>query len=101
MIGNIFQFIIQFLASMIQIIVWPINQFISATLPDLSVKITEVTSYIPTMFDSIDWALGVVPTPIVVTLLFILSVEVARHTIFVSTHVINMVFSIIKRIKFW
>lgn len=98
---GLFDLILSILASLIQIIILPINLLITSLLPDLSEKILEVSNNIETLFTSLTWALGVVPSSVIVTLLFILSVEIARHTIFVSTHIISLMFNIIRRIKFW
>lgn len=100
-IQNVFDFLINILASVIQVIVWPVNQLVTAALPDLSQKIMDVSNVLNTMFDNMTWALGVVPRSIILALIFIISVEIARHTIFISTHVIIKVWDIIKRIKFW
>lgn len=101
MVKKIFDVILLVLSSLIQIVILPINLIITNLLPDLSEKILEISNNIEILFTSLTWALGVVPSSVIVTLLFILSVEIARHTIFVSTHIIRMIFNIIRRIKFW
>lgn len=100
-IQSAFDFLINILASVIQVVVWPINQLVNSALPDLSQKIIDVSSVLNTMFDNMTWALGVVPRSIVLALIFIISVEISRHTIFISTHVISKIWDIIQRIKFW
>lgn len=100
-IQSAFDFLINILASVIQVVVWPINQLVNAALPDLSQKIIDVSGVLNTMFDNMTWALGVVPRSIVLALIFIISVEIARHTIFISTHIIIKIWDIIQRIKFW
>lgn len=97
----LFNAILVILTSLIQIVVLPINLLITNTMPDLSEKIIEISNNIETLFTSLTWSLGVVPSSVIATLLFILSVEIARHTIFISTHVITLVLSVIRRIKFW
>lgn len=99
--ADLLKIFISVIGSMIQIVVWPINQFIVSVLPNLNEQLSAVVVNISNMFVSINWGLGVLPFPIIATLLFIISVEIARHTIFVSTHVISLVFDIIKKIKFW
>ena len=70
-------------------------------LPDLSGKILDVTNTLNSVFDSITWALGLVPPLIIETLLFILTIEIAKHTIFVSTHSLIKVWNLFQKIKFW
>lgn len=101
MIQTLFNGILNILTSIIQIIVLPINALITSTLPDLSSKITELTNGISTLFTGATWGISVIPHTLLVTLLFIISVEIAKYSIFISTHVISLILNIIKRIKFW
>lgn len=101
MFKALFKIIIDLLATVIQIVVWPINTVISNTLPDLSDKILLVTNTLNSVFDSITWGLGILPNILVETLLFILLIEIAKHTIFVSTHTLIKVWNILQKIKFW
>lgn len=101
MFKALFKIIIDLLATVIQIVVWPINTVISNTLPDLNDKILSVTNTLNSVFDSITWGLGILPNILVETLLFILLVEIAKHTIYVSTHTLIKVWNILQKIKFW
>lgn len=101
MFRALFNIILNMLASVIQLIVWPINQLITATLPDLSSKLTLVSNTMNSVFDSLSWAIGLVPPVIIETLLFIILVEIAKHTIYISTHALIKVWNIIQKIKFW
>ena len=89
------------LASLIQLLCWPLNQIISSALPDLSDKITYVTSTINTVFNSLSWGLGLLPSAVIEVLLFIVLVEIAKHTIFKSTHMLVKVWNVLQKIKFW
>lgn len=101
MFKAIFNGIINLLATVIQLIVWPINAVISSTLPDLSGKILSVSNTLNSVFDSITWGLGLLPPIVVETLLFIIAIEIAKHTIFVSTHALIKVWNVFQKIKFW
>lgn len=101
MFKALFKLIINLLASVIQIVVWPINQLIIATMPDLSDKITNVTTTLNSIFNSITWGLGLLPPIVVETLLFITTIEIAKHTIYISTHTLVKVWNILQKIKFW
>lgn len=96
-----FNIIINMLATVVQIIVWPINEVIELSLPDVSAKITEVTNVFGTVFDSMNWALGLIPNSIIITLSFIILCEVAKHTVFRSTHTLLKVWNVIQKVKFW
>lgn len=101
MFKALFNIILNMVASIIQIIVWPINAVISSALPDLSNKILYVTNQLNSVFDSMTWALGLVPSIVVETLLFIVAVEIAKHTIYISTHTLIKVWNVLQKIKFW
>lgn len=101
MLGKIFDFVISMLANLVQVVVWPINQLMTTLIPDISGKITDVVNGIAGLFTGVTWGLGLLPPVVIVTLLFIISVEIARHTIFISTHVLGLILDIIKRLKFW
>lgn len=101
MFKALFNIILNMIASVIQIIVWPINQIIVSTMPDLSDKILLVTNTFNSVFDAITWGLGLLPAIVIETLLFILTIEIAKHTIFKSTHVLIKVWNVFQKIKFW
>lgn len=101
MFKALFTIIINMLASVIQLICYIPNQIVSSTLPDLSNKILQVTNTLNSVFDSITWGLGLLPDIIIETLLFIITVEIAKHTIFVSTHMLIKVWNVLQKIKFW
>lgn len=89
------------LANILSIICWPINQVITSIVPDLSEKITYITDNLSYIFSGLTWAISILPPVIVTTLLFILTLEVAKHTIFTSTHALIKVWNLIQKIKFW
>lgn len=101
MFKALFTLIINLIATLIQLIAWPVNQLITNALPDLSSKILQTTNTITGVFSSINWALGLIPDSIIEVLLFILVVEIAKHTIYVSTHGLIKVWNLFQKIKFW
>lgn len=101
MFKALFNIIINMIASVIQIIVWPINQIIVNVMPDVSDKILVVTNTLNTVFEAITWGLGLLPPFLVETLLFIVTIEIAKHTIFMSTHMLIKVWNVFQKIKFW
>ena len=101
MFKALFNIIINMLATIIQIIVWPVNQIISNTLLDFTDKITSVTNVFNSVFNSINWALSILPDVVIESLLFIISVEVVMLAIHKSTHALIMVWNVLQKIKFW
>lgn len=101
MFKALFDIILNLLATLVQIVVYPINLVIESALPDLSSKILEVTTTFSNVFSSVGWALGLLPTSVITTLIFILGVEIAKHTIFISTHALVKVWNLFQKLKFW
>lgn len=101
MFKALFNIILNMVATVVQIIVWPINQIIVNTIPDVSDKILQVTNTLNSVFDAIVWGLGLLPSVIVETLLFIVTVEIARHTVYISTKKLVQVWNLLQKIKFW
>lgn len=101
MFKALFNIILNMVATVVQIIVWPINQIIVNTIPDVSDKILQVTNTLNSVFDVITWGLGLLPSVIVETLLFIVTVEIARHTVYISTKKLVQVWNLLQKIKFW
>lgn len=101
MIQVLFNGILNILMSLIQIIAIPFNTIIVSVFPNISTKVTEVANGISTLFTGMSWGIGVLPHTLLVTLLFILSVEIAKYSVYISTHIVTLVLDIIKRLKFW
>lgn len=93
--------LINLLASIVQLVMTPFNAIIRATLPSISTQILQVTNGIPGIINYLNYGLGLIPPGIIGVLTFILTCEIAKHTIFTSTHVLLKVWNIIQKIKFW
>lgn len=97
----LFNIIINLMATIIQIVTLPLNLVITNTLPNFSNKISQVVSGVPTLFSGIYWATGLLPPGVLEVLLFIITIEIAKHTIFANTHALLKVWNILQKIKFW
>lgn len=101
MFQNLFKIIINLIATLLQLLLIGPNQIIVNALPDLSDKILQVTSSITNFMSYITWALGLIPAPVLAALIFILTCEIAKHSIYVLTHTFLKLWEIIQKIKFW
>lgn len=101
MFKALFSLIINLVASVIQIVCLPLNLAVSSALPDLTEKISFVTTQFSTIFNNINWALGLIPPILIETILFVITIEIAKHTIYLSTHTLLKVWNIVQKIKFW
>lgn len=101
MFKALFKIMINLSATIIQVIVLPINVALTSALPDVSAKIEEIVEVFNIIFNSMGWAIGLLPGSIIATLLFIVTCEIAKHTVFVSTHNLIKVWNVLQKIKFW
>lgn len=101
MLQFIFNFIINFLISVVQFVTAGLNLILEQYLPDLSSSIVTTMASITGFFNNLTWPLSLVPTGILNTLVFILTIEIARHTIYISTHVLIRVWNLFQKVKFW
>lgn len=101
MFAKLFEIIINMFATLIQVIVLPINLVISNTLPNFSDSIVYITSMITNVMSAIVWPLSWLPNSFKTIYAIMLTIEIAKHTIFVSTHSLIKVWEILQRIKFW
>lgn len=101
MIKAIINVLLELVGTVVQVICYIPNEIIKATLPDFSDKITQVAEVFATVFSTITWGLGLLPDSVIVTLVFIVTIEIAKHTIFVSTHALIKLWNLFQRIKFW
>lgn len=101
MIQLLFNSLIKLLTGLVKILVLPLNLLISTTLPNIATHITTTTNTITQFFTNLAWPLSIVPIGILNTLAFILLIEIAKHTIYISTHALIKMWNIFQKIKFW
>lgn len=101
MINAILKGLLNIIATLIQVVTWPLNELITAAIPDISEQINQVTTTFNTIFGGIGWALGFIPSSVLSTLVFILTIEIVKHTIYISTRTLCEVWNIFQKIKFW
>lgn len=97
----LFDIIINLLATIIQIVVYPLNLAITAVLPDFSQQLTNVNLAIGDIINALSWPISILPTSLVVIMLFIVGCEIAKHTIYISTHTLIKVWTLVQKLKFW
>lgn len=93
--------IIGLLSTIVQIVCLPINLVMTKIMPDLSEKITFVTNNIPSYFDGVGYALSWLPGTLVGILIFIIAVEIAKYTIYLSIHGVIKIWNLFQKLKFW
>ena len=97
----LFKIIINLVATMLQIVLIVPNTALTQFLPDVSSKILQVTNSIAEFIGYISWGLGLIPQPVLLALIFIVTCEIAKHSVYVLTHTFFKLWILIQRIKFW
>lgn len=105
MIGNLisalFNFLLGLVATVIQIVVTPLNLLITNALPDFADGLTAVASGFQTLFSIFNWALDLIPPVLLWTFVFCYGIRFAVTTISISTHTLVKVWNVFQKIKFW
>lgn len=101
MFKSLFNIVIKLVITLIQIVLWPLNQLTSNLFPTISDTIIQTSSSLVGMFDGIGWALGLIPESIKTTIIIIITLEIAKHSCYVLTHIIVKVWNVIQKIKVW
>lgn len=97
----LFDIILNLVATLLQIILTPLNLIISNAFPSISDTITSTASSLVTMFDGMGWAIGLIPNSLKAILITILGLEIAKHSAYVMSHVIVKVWNLVQKLKFW
>lgn len=101
LISALFNFILGLVATIIQLLVSPINALIVSALPDLAQGLTAVSQGIATLFSLFNWVLDLVPPVLLWTFAFCYGIRLAVTTISISTHALIKVWNILQKVKFW
>ena len=101
MFKALFNIIFDLLATIVQIVMLPINTIVDNALPDLADKINYLTSNFPTLFQNINWFINILPTYTRSILLFAIEVMIAKYTIYMGSRLIVKVWNLFQKLKFW
>lgn len=97
----LFDIILNLVATLLQIILSPLNAIISNAFPNISDIIVQTSSSLVGMFDGMGWAIGLIPDSVKVVLITILGLEISKHSVYVMSHVIVKVWNLVQKLKFW
>lgn len=101
MFKALFDIIINLVATLVQLVCTPLNLAVTAVLPDFSQQLTSVNLAIGDIMNALSWPISILPTSLVTILLFIFGCEIAKHSIYISTHTLIKVWTLVQKLKFW
>lgn len=101
MFKALFNIIFNLLATIIQVVMLPINTLIDSLLPDLSDKIHYLTQNIPVLFSNLSWFVNILPPMTRTILLFAINIVIVKYTIYIGTHAVIKIWNLFQKLKFW
>lgn len=101
MFATLFNLIFNLLATLVQIVLFPINNIVDSLLPDLTDKITYLNNNMPALFNNINWFINILPSYTRTVLLFAIEIMIVKYTIYISTHAVIKVWNLFQKLKFW
>lgn len=101
LISALFNFLLGLVATVIQIVVTPLNLLITNALPDLAQGMTAVGQGFQTFFNLFDWVMSLIPVPLLWTFGFCFGIRLVVTNLSISTHALVKVWNVFQKIKFW
>lgn len=101
LISGLFNFLLGLVATVIQIVCFPLNAIIEGLLPDFASWISQVSAGITTLLNGLAWPLSLLPVSLLAVFGFCFGLRLIIQSISVSTHTLVKVWNIFQKIKFW
>lgn len=101
MFQALFNIILNLLGTIVQIVCYPLNLIITNAVPDISEQISQINSQLTNLFGNFAWAIDWIPNSFIECLLFIITLEIAKYTCYISIHGIIKVWNLFQKLKFW
>ena len=101
LLSGFFNLILTLLATVLQVILLPVNSLFNNVFPGLTQNINNVVSGFSQAMSQIGWVLSLIPQPIKTSLLLIFTIEVSIIVIMKSTRLTAKLWKLLQKIKFW
>lgn len=101
MFKALFKLIMNLAGTIVQLVLLPINLIFTNALPEVSEQISQVNNGIAEVFRGTAWGLDIIPRPVIIALLFIITCEIAKVTIYIGAHSLVRVWHVLQKVKFW
>ena len=101
MFSILFDIIFNLLATIVQIVLLPLNALIESLLPDLSEKILYLTNNLPNLFSGISFFVNILPPVTRSVFLFAIQIMLAKYSIYYSSRALIHIWNVVQKLKFW
>ena len=101
LISTFFNFLLNIIMTIVQLICLPLNALFEGVFPDFSDKLTLIDNALESAYSGLSWAISLIPPLSKDVLLFIFTIELSMLAIMKSTHLTANVWKILQKLKFW
>ena len=101
LLTGFFNLVLQILATILQVILLPVNALFVSLFPDLPSQLNIVTNGILKLFSNFGWILNLIPPLVKNVLVIIFTIEVALFVVMKSTRLTAKLWKLLQKIKFW
>lgn len=105
MIGKLitafFNFLLSIIMTIVQLICAPLNALFNSVFPDFSTWLTNINNALSIAYESLSWAISIVPPMVRDVLMLIFTIELSMLVIMRSTHLTAKAWKILQKLKFW
>lgn len=101
LLSGLFNLILNLVATVLQVILLPVNALFNNVFPDLSSQIQNVVNGFTQAMAQLGWVLSLIPQPVKTALLLIFTIEISIFLIMKSTKLTSKLWRLLQKIKFW
>ncbi len=101
LLSGFFNLILTLLATVLQVILLPVNSLFNNVFPSLTQNINNVVNGFSQAMSQIGWVLSLIPQPVKTSILLIFTIEVSIIVIMKSTRLTAKLWKLLQKIKFW
>lgn len=101
LLTGLFNLVLTLLATIVQIVLLPINALFNGIFPDFTQNIKNITIAIDTVFTYTDWVGSVIPPAVKTVVVLFITIESALFLILKSTKLTSKLWKVLQKIKLW
>lgn len=101
LLSGLFNLILNMVATVLQVILLPVNALFTSLFPDFSSQIQSVIQGFSDILKNLGWVLSIIPQPVKSALLFIFTIEISLFVVMKSTRLTSKLWKLLQKVKFW
>lgn len=101
LLTGLFNLILTLLATIVQVLMIPINALFSGIFPNFNTQINQIVAAFNQFTSMLYWVISIIPPAVQTIIVLILTVEVALIVVLKSTKLTSKLWSLLQKIKLW